>query len=68
MIAFYNGLTGWIDKGRAVDAVYCKASDTVCHRTLKAKLKKYGMDDWTVKWKDRAQRVAGSVGQSLVGG
>jgi len=31
-IAFYNGMTGWVDEGRAVDIVYLdfsKAFDTV---------------------------------------
>ncbi|PKU41041.1 rna-directed dna polymerase from mobile element jockey- hypothetical protein [Limosa lapponica baueri] len=63
--AFYDGITGWIDEKRAVDVVYLdfsKAFDTVSYSILIAKLRKYGLDEWTVKWienwlKDRGQRV-----------
>ncbi|PKU39480.1 rna-directed dna polymerase from mobile element jockey- hypothetical protein [Limosa lapponica baueri] len=66
LIAFYDGMTGWMDEKRVVGVVYLdfsKAFDTVSHNILIAKLKKYGLDEWTVKWienwlKDRAQRVA----------
>ncbi|PKU32528.1 rna-directed dna polymerase from mobile element jockey- hypothetical protein [Limosa lapponica baueri] len=65
LIAFYNGMTGWIDEGRVVDVVYLdfsKAFETVSHSIFISKLRKYGLDEWTVKWienllKDRAQRV-----------
>ncbi|PKU28317.1 rna-directed dna polymerase from mobile element jockey- hypothetical protein [Limosa lapponica baueri] len=65
LIAFYNGMTGWVDEGRAVDVVYLdfsKAFDTVSHSILIDKLRKCGLDDWTVGWtenwlKDRAQRI-----------
>ncbi|PKU47143.1 rna-directed dna polymerase from mobile element jockey- hypothetical protein [Limosa lapponica baueri] len=65
LIAFYNGMTGWIDEGTAVDVVYLdfsKAFDTVSHSILIGKLRKCGLDEWTVRWienwlKDRAQRV-----------
>ncbi|PKU46621.1 rna-directed dna polymerase from mobile element jockey- hypothetical protein [Limosa lapponica baueri] len=65
LIAFSDGMTDWIDKGRAVDVVYLdfsKASDTVCHSILISKLRKCGLDEWTVRWienwlKDRDERV-----------
>ncbi|PKU35296.1 hypothetical protein llap_14400 [Limosa lapponica baueri] len=65
LIAFYDGMTGWIDEGRAVDVVYLdfsKAFDTASHSILIGKLRKCALDEWTVRWienwlKDRAQRV-----------
>ncbi|PKU40857.1 rna-directed dna polymerase from mobile element jockey- hypothetical protein [Limosa lapponica baueri] len=65
LIAFYDGITGWMDEKRAVGVVYLDFSDafnTVSHSILIAKLRKYGLEEWTVKWienwlKDRAQRV-----------
>ncbi|PKU42020.1 rna-directed dna polymerase from mobile element jockey-like [Limosa lapponica baueri] len=58
-------MTEQTDEGRAVDVVYLdfsKAFNTVAHIILIAKLRKYGLDEWTVRWienwlKDRAQRV-----------
>ncbi|PKU30008.1 rna-directed dna polymerase from mobile element jockey- hypothetical protein [Limosa lapponica baueri] len=65
MIAFYDVITGWLDEGRAADIVYLnfsKAFDTVSHSILIGKLRKRGLEEWTVRWtenwlKDRAQRV-----------
>jgi len=65
MIAFYNGMTGWVDEGRAVDVVYLdfsKAFDTVSHNILTGELRKHGLDEWSVRWIEnwlngRAQRV-----------
>ncbi|GAB0177997.1 mitochondrial enolase superfamily member 1 [Grus japonensis] len=68
MIAFYEG----IDEGRAVDVVYfdfSKAFDTVSHNILMGKLRKCGLDEWTVRWVEnwlngRAQRVVISGAES----
>lgn len=52
MIAFYEGMTKWIDEGRAMDIIYLdlsKASDTISHNTLIGKHKKGELDDWTVR-------------------
>jgi len=40
-------MTGWVDKGRAVDVVYLdfsKAIDTVSHDILLGKLRKCGLE------------------------
>uniref|UniRef100_A0A8C3IGC8 Reverse transcriptase domain-containing protein n=1 Tax=Chrysemys picta bellii TaxID=8478 RepID=A0A8C3IGC8_CHRPI len=63
LIAFYDEITGSVDVGKAVDILdFSKAFDTVSHSILAAKLKKYGLDEWTVRWIEswldrRAQRV-----------
>ncbi|PKU48721.1 hypothetical protein llap_1045 [Limosa lapponica baueri] len=62
VIAFYDGMTDWIDEGRAVDAVFSKAfdslpqhphripSDVVPHDILASKLESHGFDEWTTWW------------------
>ena len=53
LIAFYDGMTAWIDEGGAVDVVYLdfiKAFDTVSHNILLGKLRKCGLDEWSVRW------------------
>jgi len=73
LIAFYNGMTGWVDEGRAVDVVYLdfsKAFDTVSHNFLLGKPRKCGLDEWTVRWIEnclngRAQRVVISSSESI---
>jgi len=65
-------MTGWVDEGTAVDAVYLdfsKAFDTVSHNILLGKLKKCVLDDWSVRWIEnwlngRAQRVVISDAES----
>ncbi|PKU45842.1 rna-directed dna polymerase from mobile element jockey- hypothetical protein [Limosa lapponica baueri] len=55
LITFYDGLTGRVDKRRAVGVVYLnfsKAFDTVSHNILIGKLRKCGFDEWTVRWID----------------
>ncbi|GAB0206201.1 mitochondrial enolase superfamily member 1 [Grus japonensis] len=72
LIAFYDGMTGWVDEGRAVHVVYLdfsKAFDTVSHNILIGKLRKCGLDEWTVRrienWLNgRAQRVVISSAES----
>ena len=53
LIAFYDGMTAWEDEGRAVDVVdldFSKAFDTVSHNILRGKLRKCGLDEWSVRW------------------
>jgi len=72
LIAFYDGMTGWVDEGRAVDVVYLnfsKASDSVSHNILLGKLRKCGLDEWTVRWIEnwlngRTQRAVVSGAES----
>ncbi|CAM5143443.1 unnamed protein product [Eretmochelys imbricata] len=65
LIAFYDEITGSVDEGKAVDVLYLdfsKVFDTVSHGILVSKLKKYGLDECTIRWVEswldcRAQRV-----------
>jgi len=72
LIAFYDGMIGWVDEGRAVDVVYLdfsKAFDTVSHNILLGKFRKCGLDEWSVRWIEnwlngRTQRVVISSAES----
>ncbi|CAM5143904.1 unnamed protein product [Eretmochelys imbricata] len=65
LIALYDKITGSVDEGKAVDVLFLdfsKAFDTVSHSILASKLKKYGLDEWSIRWIEswlncRAQRV-----------
>ncbi|CAM4649613.1 unnamed protein product [Lepidochelys olivacea] len=65
LIAFYDEIAGFVDEGKAVEVLFLdfsKAFDTVSHSILASKLKKHGLDEWTIRWIEswldcRAQRV-----------
>ncbi|CAM5082168.1 unnamed protein product [Natator depressus] len=53
LIAFYDKTIGSVDMGKVVDVIYLdlsKAFAMVSHSILAGKLKKYGLDEWTIRW------------------
>jgi len=72
LIAFYDGMTGWVDEGRTVDVVYLdfsKAFNAASHNILLGKLRKCGLDEWAARWIEnwlngRTERVVVSGAES----